>query len=256
MTDIKINLRKSIEENAGMYFEKAKKLKKKILGAKETVEKVAIQVEGLERRQQEKRVDTERVQRKKSWYEKFRWFISSEGFLVVGGRDATTNEIIIKKQTAPEDMVFHTDMAGSPFFVVKTEGKQPGLETIKEVADATFSFSRAGKSSVTTSTVFYVKPDQVSKAAQSGEFLPKGAFMVRGKVNYVENKFNVAVGLYQQAIMAGPVEAVRAHCEKYVVIIPGDKKPSDVAKMIRKLIGGDLDEIIRALPSGNCDIKR
>jgi vacuolar-type H+-ATPase subunit F/Vma7 len=80
--------------------------------------------------------------------------------------------------------------------------------------------------------------------------------MVRGKVNYVENKFNVAVGLYQQAIMAGPVEAVRAHCEKYVVIIPGDKKPSDVAKMIRKLIGGDLDEIIRALPSGNCDIKR
>jgi len=32
-------------------------------------------------------------------------------------------------------------------------------------------------------------------------------------------------------------------------------KPSDVAKKIRKKIGGDLDEIIKALPAGNIDLK-
>jgi len=47
----------------------------------------------------------------KEWYEKFRWFISSDDFLILGGRDATSNEIVIKKHTEKNDLVFHR-----PFF--------------------------------------------------------------------------------------------------------------------------------------------
>ncbi len=36
--EINLDIRKSIEENAGAYFEKAKKAKKKIIGARKAVE--------------------------------------------------------------------------------------------------------------------------------------------------------------------------------------------------------------------------
>ena len=62
----------------------------------------------------EKRVKIER-----KWYEKFRWFESSDGFLVIGGRDATSNEIVVKKHVEPNDVVFHADVQGAPFFVIK-----------------------------------------------------------------------------------------------------------------------------------------
>jgi len=256
MVEITLHLDKSVEQNAEVYYEKSKRLKKKIAGIQAIISKTKKQLGELQERKEKKIQESNKPVRKKAWYEKFRWFVSSEGFLVIGGRDATTNEIVIKKHTEPTDIVFHTDMAGSPFFVVKSEGKTIGKDTLSEVADATFTFSRAGKSEITTSQVFYVNPDQVTKTPNAGESLPKGAFVIRGKTNYIENKWNIAVGLYESALMAAPLESVKKHCEKYLVLQKGEKKPSDVAKMVRKLIGGELDEIIRALPSSNLNIKK
>ena len=85
----------------------------------------------------------------------------------------------------------------------------------------------------------------------------KGAFMVYGKSNYVENKVNLAVGVTnEKAVMGGPVEAIKKNCEKYAVLKQGDEKVSSVAKKINHKLGSglDLDEIIRALPAGNFKI--
>jgi len=102
-----------------------------------------------------------------------------------------------------------------------------------------------------------VNPDQVSKKTKAGEFMGKGAFMIYGKTNYINNKINLAIGINQnQQIMAGPVEAIKAHCEKYVELVQGDEKSSSVAKYIQHKIGGSLDEIIRALPSGGFKVKK
>ena len=57
-------------------------------------------------------------------------------------------------------------------------------------------------------------------------------------------------------VMSGPVEAVKAHCERYVEIKQGREKASSVAKYIQKNIGGTLDEIIAVLPSGGCAVKK
>ena len=85
----------------------------------------------------------------------------------------------------------------------------------------------------------------------------KGAFMIYGKTNYVENKINLAVGATENnAIMAGPLDAIKKNCEKYVVLQQGNLKPSDAAKKIKAKIGGSLDEIIRALPAGSFDLKK
>ena len=35
--------------------------------------------------------------RKKNWYERYRWFYTSDGILAVGGRDSSSNSAIIRK---------------------------------------------------------------------------------------------------------------------------------------------------------------
>ena len=71
---------------------------------------------------------------------------------------------------------------GSPFFVVQGKGKA-FCEALREAADATCSFSRAWRLGLTRSDVFYVRPNQVTKETNTGEFITKGAFVIRGKDN-------------------------------------------------------------------------
>lgn len=258
---ITLKVSDSLEKNAERYFEKAKKSRSKIDGAKEIVEKTKKKLEEVKEKQKkhiiEEKENAKLKSRKKHWYEKFRWFITSDGFFVLGGRDATSNEIIIKKHTEKEDLVFHTDMAGSPFFVIKSEKKKISEKAIRETADATCSFSKAWKLGLSNQSVFYVKPEQVTKEASAGEYLTKGAFMIRGKTTYVDNKINCAVGIMDDgSIMAGPEEAVKVHCKNFVKITQGSEKTSKIAKQVQHKIGGDLDDIIRAMPTGGVKIKK
>lgn len=260
MARLVLDLTKTVEQNAAVYFEKAKKIKKKIEGAEKALQHSLRELKDLEAKQAKelkKLEEKKKIPAKKEWYEKFRWFRSSEGFLVIGGRDATSNEVAIKKYTESNDLVFHTDMAGSPFFVVKSEGRQIGEKTVQETADATCTFSRAWKLGLQASTVFYVRPEQVTKKTQSGEYMGKGAFMIYGKTNYIGNKINLAIGMTQEGrIMAGPIEAVKAHCGKLVELVQGNEKASAIAKLIRHKIGGEIDDIIRALPGGEFRVKK
>jgi len=259
---IELSLKKSLEENANVYFDKSKKAKKKLENAHKKLKKLEQELAALKGKKDKELVHWEKDQEEKSkkqekkakapYYHKFRWFFTSEGFLVIGGRDATTNDMIIKKYTDPEDWVFHTDMRGSPFFVIKAEGKKVGDQSMQEVADAACTFSRAWRMGMQSQQVFYVKPDQLEKGT-----LPKGAFLIVGKTRYLQNRINLAVGMTEDDdIMAGPVEAVKKHCKKYLELQQGNLKPGLVAKKIKAEIGGDLDDIIRALPGGNIEIKK
>ncbi len=256
MAKINIDITKSIEENASIYFEKAKKAKKKMEGAREALKKSETKLKKIKKEKPVIEKKKLKTKQKKEWYEKFRWFISSEGFLCIGGRDATSNEIVIKKHTDKNDIVFHTDTAGSPFFVVKTEGKKPGDATLEEAAQATASYSRAWKLGVTYLDVFYVKPSQVSKKTKAGEYMGKGAFMIYGKKNYLKSELKIAVGVKDSRIIAGPVNAVKANAEKFTIIEQGREKASALAKKIQKKLGaGEIDDIIRMLPTGGGNIR-
>lgn len=256
-----LDLTKNIDENAAYYFERAKKVKKKIEGAEEALNASMKKLKELELAKEkitlEKSAAAKIRERKKEWYEKFRWFVSSEGFLLIGGRDATSNEVVIKKHAEANDLVFHTDMAGSPFFVIKSENKKIGEKTMEEAADATVTFSRAWKLGLQTTSVFYANPEQVSKKTKAGEYMGKGAFMIYGKTNYINNKLNLAIGMTKHGqVMAGPLDAVKSHCEKYVALEQGDEKSSSIAKYIQRNIGGAIDDIIRSLPSGEFKVKK
>ncbi len=257
---VEIDTDKTIEENAAIYFEKAKKAKRKIEGVKKALimfekekKELLSSKEEAVKKYEEQEEERKKVKRSKEWYEKFRWFISSEGFLCIGGRDATTNEIIVKKHMLKEDIVFHTETPGSPFFVIKTLGKEVGEKTLKEVAQATAVFSKAWKMGLGSTRVYWIKPEQVRKDIG----LPKGSFMIHGKRNYSEPILEMAIGINQKGIiMAGPKSAVKKNCSKFVILVQGKLKKSDIAKKIKAEIGGELDDIISALPAGEFGIRR
>jgi predicted ribosome quality control (RQC) complex YloA/Tae2 family protein len=251
---IKLDSTKSLEKNAEVYFEKSKKARHKLEGAKEALKKSLAKLEKAKKEYKEEIV-SKKIEVKKEWYEKFRWFFSSEGFLCIGGRDAATNEIVVKKHTDKEDIVFHTSMAGSPFFIIKTNGKKVGKETLNQAAQATASYSRAWRTGLAVADVFYVNPDQVTKEAKAGEFVPRGAFMIYGKKNNLSSDLKIAIGLKDGKVIGGPVDAIKAQTKDFVVLVPGKDKASAAAKKIQKKIkGGEVDDVIRMLPSGGYSI--
>jgi predicted ribosome quality control (RQC) complex YloA/Tae2 family protein len=239
---IKLSLQKTVEQNADVYFTRAKKAKAKAKKTREVMVRFAKKV-----RLQTKNKKSVVLPAKKEWYDKFRWFTSSEDMLVVCGRDATTNDILLKKHTSDDDIIVHTVQPGSPFCVVP---KHAGQKTLHEAATFTVTFSKAWKQGLSTTDVFYVTRNQVSKHAESGEYIQKGAWMIRGKKNFIAVQIDLAIGTTTTRVMVGPLSAVKKHCTKFVALAQGKEKTSAVAKKIQKIIGGNLDDIIRILPSG------
>jgi predicted ribosome quality control (RQC) complex YloA/Tae2 family protein len=256
----------TIPENAENYYEKAKKAKRKTKGALIAIENTKKQLEDIKAKKdvamERVAVPKKRVKKNLKWYEKLRWFLSSDGTLVIGGRDANSNENVVKKYLEPNDIYLHADIHGASSIAIKLNGGKLNDNLLKESGEFAASFSSAWSLGFTSQDVFWVNPDQVSKTPESGEFLAKGSFVIRGHRNYVRGaRVKLAIGIVDyegKRIMAGPIEALEAHCDNYVVIKPGFTKKEAIAKKIINKINEDdlltLDDIIRVLPSGKCDI--
>jgi predicted ribosome quality control (RQC) complex YloA/Tae2 family protein len=265
-TPIMIDATSPIPENAEVYYEKAKKAKRKINGVNIAIEKTKKEIEKAKNK---KEIEMERVtlpekrvKKELKWFEKFRWFLSSDGFLVIGGRDANTNEMIVKKYMENNDIYLHSDIHGAPSVVIKSEGKEISETTIEEAASFAASYSSAWSKGFGSQDVYWVHPDQVSKTPQSGEFVAKGAFIIRGSRNYIRAAaLLIAVGVVDyegERVMAGPLDAVKKYTDKYMIIRPGYTKKEALAREILRNIDEKrvftLEDMIRVLPSGKADI--
>ena len=265
-TSIIIDPKLSIPENAENYYEKTKKAKKKTKGALIAIENTKKQLEKIKAKKEVAMenisIPKKREKKNLKWYEKLRWFITSDNTLVIGGRDAGTNEAVVKKYLDNNDIYLHADIHGASSTAIKLEGKSLNDTILKESGEFAASFSSAWSKGFTTQDVFWVHPDQVSKTPEAGEFLAKGSFVIRGNRNYIRSaRVKIAIGIVDyegKRIMAGPVESLEAHCDNYVVLKPGYTKKEAIAKKILHKINEEdlltLDDIIRVLPSGKCDI--
>ena len=265
-TTLNIDPKLTIPENAENYYEKAKKAKRKTKGAEIAIENTKKQLEDIKAKKdiamENIAVPKKRVKKNLKWYEKLRWFISSDGHLVIGGRDANSNESVVKKYLEPNDIYLHADIHGASSTAIKLNGDDVNDNLLKESGEFAASFSSAWSMGFTSQDVFWVHPDQVTKTPESGEFLAKGSFVIRGHRNYIRGaRVKLAIGIVDyegKRIMAGPIESLEKHCDNYVVIKPGFTKKEAIAKKIIHKINEDdlltLDDIIRVLPSGKCDI--
>ena len=265
-TTVNIDPKLTIPENAENYYEKAKKAKRKTKGAQIAIENTKKQLEDIKAKKdiamENIAVPKKRVKKNLKWYEKLRWFLSSDGHLVIGGRDANSNESVVKKYLEPNDIYLHADIHGASSTAIKLNGDELNDTLLKESGEFAASFSSAWSMGFTSQDVFWVHPDQVTKTPESGEFLAKGSFVIRGHRNYIRGaRVKLAIGIVDyegKRIMAGPIEALEKYCDNYVVIKPGFTKKEAIAKKIIHKINEDdlltLDDIIRVLPSGKCDI--
>jgi len=269
-----LDLRKTLYEDAAGFYERGKRAKQKLEGAqaaladsKKKLEEVEAKTRDAQATQLstpsevEEELEKHRIKHKE-WFEKFRWFISSDGLLVVAGKDAVTNEVLIKKYTEDSDIVFHADIIGAPFVVIKTEGKTPSDQCLHEAGEFAAAFSRGWREGFGSVDVYWVKPEQLSKGGSSGESVAHGAFVVHGQRNWIRGvPLRTALGIAVDEEMGvvriggGPVDSVKAKTNAFVVIVPGNDEGKQLFKHILKALvektSKELREAILELSTEN-----
>jgi predicted ribosome quality control (RQC) complex YloA/Tae2 family protein len=273
-----IEMQANLAKVSSMLFARAKEMERGNATIEEARTKLLAQIEKL--RNQTAAIHKKVIvkeQTAKEWYERYRWFLTTDGLLAIGGRDASSNSALIRKHLTDDDIVFHAEVHGSPFFIVKNAAAtaQDGKieSSLFQVAKATVSFSRAWKDGLSSADAYWVMPEQVKKGAPTGQFLPKGSFVIEGKRNYLKGvEIRLAIGIMQlngrETIVCGPEEAIKNRAMFYAVLLQGGMDPMTAAKKAKSefvKIAGEgeiaetikrisLDDFVRALPTGQSRI--
>jgi hypothetical protein len=186
----------------------------------------------LEKPSQEKTKAQKRVGvAKPRWYHRFRWFYTTDGVLVVGGKDADQNEELVKKYLEGGDIFMHAEAHGASVVVVKGSTEHP-----EEAAQAAVSYSGAWRSGQFAADAYAASPDQVSKTPPSGEYISRGSFVVRGERTFFRNiPLEIAIGLQLdpvEQVIGGPPSTVKKYAPIWVKLRPGRFEPNDIAKKV------------------------
>uniref|UniRef100_A0A8C0LCW7 Ribosome quality control complex subunit NEMF n=1 Tax=Canis lupus dingo TaxID=286419 RepID=A0A8C0LCW7_CANLU len=184
---VDVDLSLSAYANAKKYYDHKRYAAKKTQKTVEAAEKAFKSAE-KKTKQTLKEVQTVtsiQKARKVYWFEKFLWFISSENYLIIGGRDQQQNEIIVKRYLTTGDIYVHADLHGATSCVIKNPTGEPiPPRTLTEAGTMALCYSAAWDARVITSA-WWVYHHQVSKTAPTGEYLTTGSFMIRGKKNFL-----------------------------------------------------------------------
>jgi hypothetical protein len=178
---------------------------------------------------------------KKKWYHRFRWFFTSDGVLVLGGRDASQNDELVKKYMEGKDTFIHADVHGASVVIIKG-----ATDRMDEAAAFAASYSGAWRSGHFSADVYAVRPDQVSKTPESGEYVSRGSFIVRGERTYFRDvPLGIAIGLQidpEIAVIGGAATAVWQHAKYTVELKPGQYEPNDTAKKVLRILREKIPE--------------
>lgn len=262
----KVDPFKDLEAAASQYYDKAKKSESKMESVEKALKETEKQLDSLDK--DEFTVDKAEMKdktkkRSKKWFEKYRWFRTPNDHLVIVGRDAQTNEMAAKKHMENNDLYFHADFDGAPTVILK-DGQNSEEIDKEQAAKAAVTFAKTWKAGIGADDIYYVNPDQVTKDPESGEYLSKGAFVIRGDREYMRNvSVEATIGPYEieddvWIPVCGPKESIKELCSESVDLEPGHTKKSEIAKEIKNRLQDydlDLDYIIRALPPGKSEIK-
>ncbi len=266
--NVKINFRDDVNGNAQYYYNLSKKTRKKIEGAERAIENTKEEIE--ERDEKDKKRAAEEKEKKEPttrfWFDKYKWFISSEGNLVIAGKDTKTNEEVVKKYLEKIDKYAHADAGGAPSVVIRNKReREEGIskKTLKEACQYAVLHSKEWKRGIASGRAYWVEPAQVSKTAEAGESLPTGAFVIRGKRNYVDDlplKASIVEINYRdkKKVMCAPSYALEEReddiVKKRVDFIPGKDNMNDFAKEMSDHFNVPVEEIQNILPPGDVNI--
>ena len=246
---LNIDITQNLNYNLAVIYQKAKRLKN-------------IDTEAITAKT--KMIRRIKVKNENQWYSKFRHFITSEGNLVIIGKDVNQNESLIEKHMEKEDIVGHADVFGSPFGIIKPkEGKSISKKEIEETAIMIASYSSAWRVGATNLDVYFIKPEQVTKTPPSGESLKKGAFYIEGKRDYIKNaQLGIYISIEINDDLADLKITPYEPKSTFFLIKPGNKKRDEVIRKINRAISQrysvqvNEDYINRLLPQGKSSVEK
>ncbi|KAF2835002.1 hypothetical protein M501DRAFT_1020214 [Patellaria atrata CBS 101060] len=189
---VDIDLALSVWANASQYYDQKKfaavKEERTIAASTKALKSTEKKIEADLKKGLNKEKDVLRPVRKTYWFEKYVYFISSDGYLVLGGKDAQQNEILYKRYLRKGDVYVHADLHGAASVIIKNSPSTPDApvppSTLSQAGNLAVSTSSAWDSKAVMSA-WWVNADQVSKTAPTGEYLSTGGFMIRGKKNFL-----------------------------------------------------------------------
>ncbi len=250
---------------AQSLFEEAKRVQTKLEGARAALEET-------ERKLSEPRPESAEAPLARSarpagrthWFEKFRWFISSEGVIVVAGRDASSNDQVVKRHLKDRDVYLHADLHGAASVVVKHPdgGPAPGEATLREAGQWAVAFSKAWRAGLASASAFWVTAEQVSKSSESGEFVARGAWVIRGTKHVLRDlPLELALGTIDyegdERWTVAPADAVRRRGAVRVLLTPGDDRDRPAREVELARDWGISRSLLQSLlPAGGVTIRR
>jgi predicted ribosome quality control (RQC) complex YloA/Tae2 family protein len=278
-----LSLDETVHQNAQRHFASARKQKNKNKGAVDALKETVTRLKTAQKKETKAEATGKlnRIKRsKRFWFETHRWSMISGGHLLVGGKDAKGNDSVVKRHLSINDLYLHADIHGAPScslrsaqgFIVdqqkpahipddipafrvadKLEDSALDDDKLLEAATMALCWSRAWAGGGAHGTVYSVKPAQVSKTANTGEFVGKGAFIVRGQRTWFKD-LDVRLGIGIVAVNGVPLlmgatpATIKNICKRYAILVPGLTKKEQLANQIYKNTGLITDDILGILP--------
>ena len=181
--NVSLSIKESAHGNAREMFARYRASKDK---EEKTAEASSMALEAAEAKAKKQLAEAQRKKelvrvipvRKPMWFEKFAWFITSDNYLVVAGKDAQQNEQLVKRYLRPGDAYLHAEVHGAATCILRakrkrlTDGKTQVIplsdRALNEAGTFTICRSSAWSSKMVTSA-YWVESHQVSKTAPTGE---------------------------------------------------------------------------------------
>ncbi len=189
-------------------------------------------------------------------YLHYRWFYTSEGKLVVGGKSENQNELVIRNFRKPNYTVMHTSKPGSPFMIIQNDS--PSKKDLDEAAVFCGCFSKEWKklkSARDKIDIDIFKANQLHKS----KAMKIGTFGVTGKKKTVKIKPELMIIIQKGKLRAVPKTKTKEQI--LVEVKPGKLSKEKAAEKIAKKIKDKFhfpvskEEIMQAIPSGNMSVK-
>ncbi len=199
------------------------------------------------------------------WFERFRWFVSSDRLIVVAGRDAGSNDRVVRRHLRDGDIYLHADLHGASSVVVKSAGPGQGPipeRTIDEAGRWAVAFSKAWRAGLASATAFWVTADQVSKTPATGEFVARGSWVVTGTKHYLKDlPLELALGTLryegQERWTVAPESAVRLLGTARFLLTPGDERERAEREVeLSRETGVSRSRLQGLLPAGGLTFRR
>jgi predicted ribosome quality control (RQC) complex YloA/Tae2 family protein len=279
---VEVDLRLSVQENADAHYAVAKRAKARRDGAEVALQDARDKIAALER----KGLDAfgtapARVQRvsRHFWFESYRWTVTPNGLLAVGGRSGPQNDAVVKKYLREGDRYVHAEIHGAPSVVVRpAEAVAADIsnEDLRAAAHFAVVSSRAWRQ-FGPATAYWVTPEQVSKTPRSGEYVPKGSWIIHGKRNvepdlpmewwagkmrflpsgvpipYAEWEAHAQARTFEK-LAGGTLAAMQRFAAGCVKLVPGKIDPNDAAQELAARFEVSNEDAMAVLPAGPVEI--